>query len=146
MSQFIGTSMRRGFAGAITRGYYDFTTEVLKNDATTPVASFGVAVKLNATNDAVTPVTASADTVAGIAVREYGQVDASGAQVPGFVTVLKRGYIAVVLAAGEAVRDGQVYLAANGAFTAETSGTALTGAKFMGPADADGLVEIAFNI
>ena len=42
MSQFIGTSMPRGSAGDITRGMFDYTTEVKQNDTTTPVADDGV--------------------------------------------------------------------------------------------------------
>ena len=65
MSQFIGTKMARGFAGELTRGYFDNTTEIKANDATAPVVAFGVAVKLNATADGVTPVTAASDNVYG---------------------------------------------------------------------------------
>lgn len=147
MAQFIGTSMKRGFAGEITRGYYDFTTEIKANDATAPVASFGIPVKLNAAADGVTPVTAAADKVYGFSVRTYGQADCDGQQVSKMVTVLRRGYVAVAIASGTAALGGQVYLTAAGAISATaTSNTALDGAQFMGPADADGLVEIAFNI
>lgn len=154
MAQFIGTSMTRGFAGMLTRGYYDNTTEVLKNDATTPVSAYGVAVKLNTAKDGVTPTAATSDAVYGFAVREYGQAyrDSKGAIVEkqDIVTVLKRGYIAVVLASGTAARGGTVYLNATGGITAEAgsspANTAVPGAVFMGPADADGLVEIAYNI
>lgn len=56
MSQFIGTSMPRGSAGDITRGMFDYTTEVKQNDTTTPVADDGVLVSLTATGKA-TPAT-----------------------------------------------------------------------------------------
>lgn len=146
-AQFIGTSMTRGFAGELTRGYYDATTEVKANDATTPVVGFGVPVKLNTSADGVTPCAATADKVYGFAVREYGQVDCEGKQAQAMVTVMKRGYMAVKLASGTAKLGGKVYLNAIGGLTAETaSNTAIPNCVFMGAADADGLVEIAFNI
>ena len=152
MPQFIGTEMTRGFAGMLTRGYYDNTTEVLKNDTTAPVTAYGVAVKLNTKADSVTPTAATGDAVYGFSVREYGQAyrDETGKIVENknLVTVLKRGYIAVkVTGEGTAARGGKVYLDASGAITAsDSAATAVPGAIFMGPADADGLVEIAYNI
>lgn len=153
MSQFIGTSMPVGFAGSITRGFFDHTTEVIKNDATTPVVGFGVPVKLNSTNDAVAACSATSDSVVGFAVREYGQAEPDGeggwAQGQPFVTVLKRGYMVVKLASGTAAKGGTVYLNATGGITAEAgsspSNTAIPNCFFMGPASG-GLVEIAFNI
>lgn len=153
-AQFIGTSMTRGFAGELTRGYYDATTEVKANDATTPVVGFGVPVKLNTNADGVTPCSATADKVYGFAVREYGQavpkIRSSALvdeQDQALVTVMKRGYMAVKLASGTAKLGGKVYLNATGGLTAETaSNTAIPNCVFMGAADADGLVEIAFNI
>ena len=45
MSQFIGMEMMpRSYAGEITRGYFDYTTEVKANDGTAPVTAFGVPV------------------------------------------------------------------------------------------------------
>ena len=154
MAQFIGMSMPCGFAGTLTRGYFDYTTEILTNDGTTPVKAFGVAVKLNSTGDAVTPCAATADKVYGFAVREYGQahLDDDGASVQDMtiVTIMKRGYMAVKLASGTAARGGTVYLNATGGITAEAgsspANTAIPNCVFMGPADSDGLVEIAFNI
>ena len=147
MAQFIGTSMLRGFAGMLTRGAFDYTTEIKANDATAPVQGFGVAVKLNATADALTPVTGASDAVYGFAVREYGQANEAGVQAQKLVTVMRRGYMAVPVAAGTPVLGGAVYLNATGAITADsTDATAITGAQFMGSKDADGLAEIAFNI
>lgn len=147
MSQFIGTSMVRGYAGELTRGHFDNTTEIKANDATAPVDAFGIAVKLNATADAVTPVTDDADAVYGFAVRVYGQADCQGEQTQSLVTIMKRGYMAVAVASGTPALGGQVYLSATGAITADsTSATALEGAIFMGAIDANGLAEIAYNI
>ena len=147
MAQFIGTSMLRGFAGMLTRGAFDYTTEILPNDGTTPVAAFGVAVKLNATADAVTPCDDDADAVYGISVRQYGQADENGVQAMPIVTILKRGYIAVKPKAGTPARGGVVYIAPDGSITADSTGAGtLTGAYWMGAKDADGLAELAFNI
>ena len=95
MSQFIGTSMPRGSAGDITRGMFDYTTEVKQNDTTTPVADDGVLVSLTATGKA-TPAT-DASKVYGIAVRDYRQVGPDGKAWPkdAFVCILRRGYVAV---------------------------------------------------
>ena len=143
MSQFIGTSMSTSFAGALTRGFFDHTVEVHPNDGT--VAAVGVPVKLKADGN-LAALTANTDVVYGFVVREYGQVGADGSRKDGFLSVLRRGYIAVKSAGTPAI-GGVVYLAADGTLTAEKgSNTALTGAQFMGPADADGVVEIAFNI
>lgn len=156
-AQFIGTSMTRGFAGELTRGYYDHTTEAKANDATSPVIGFGVPVKLNTNADGVTPCTATSDTVYGFAVREYGQavpkIRSSALvdeQEQPIVTVMKRGYMAVKLASGTAKLGGTVYLNATGGLTADAgsapANTAIPNCVFMGAADSDGLVEIAFNI
>lgn len=152
MAQFIGTSMPAGFAGDITRGFFDNTVEVIKNDDTTPVAAFGVPVKLNSTADGVTGCTATSDVVFGFAVREYGQVvptsDGKWTQDMPFVSVMKRGYMAVK-AAGTPKKGATVYLDASGGLTAEAgtspANTAIPNCYFMGPANG-GLVEIAYNI
>ena len=109
MSQFIGTSMPRGSAGDITRGMFDYTTEVKQNDTTTPVADDGVLVSLTATGKA-TPAT-DASKVYGIAVRDYRQVGPDGKVWPkdAFVCILRRGYVAV-RAAGTPAPGGAVYL------------------------------------
>jgi len=145
MAQFIGSSMTSGFAGAITRGFFDTTIEQ-KQAAATGIG-FGLPVKLDSDGKAAA-VTAGTDAVYGFTLREYGQVDQDGRQDRAIVAVLRRGYIAVKCTAGTPAAGGAVYLeTATGAITAESSsGTALAGATFMGAADADGLVEIAFNI
>ena len=147
MSQFIGTSMARGFAGMLTRGSFDNTTEILPNDGTAPVTAFGVAVKLNTGKTGVTPCTDDADAVYGISVREYGQANDSGVQAMPMVTILKRGYIAVAPTAGTPARGGVVYIAPDGSITADSTGAGtLSGAYWMGAEDSDGLAELAFNI
>ena len=130
MSQFIGTSMPRGSAGDITRGMFDYTTEVKQNDTTTPVSD--------------------ASKVYGIAVRDYRQVGPDGKVWPkdAFVCILRRGYVAV-RAAGTPEPGGAVYLdAANKGVTATKAegATAIPNCVFMGAKDDAGLAEIAFNI
>ena len=143
--------MTRGFAGMLTRGFFDNTTEVKANDATAPVKAFGVPVKWNSTHTGVTPVTAAADAVIGFAIRAYGQAipeaDGGSYQQQNIVTILKRGYIAVANVAGTVTAGGQVYLTSAGGLSADAAtNTALTGAVVAGTADAEGLVEIAYNI
>ena len=144
MTQFI-TSISpaaSGYAGQVTRGFYDSTVETKEAAA---ALEFGVPVKLDATGKAAA-LTAGSDAVYGFTVREYGQADMSGKQTEAFVSVLRRGYLAVK-SAGTPAPGGQVYLTSVGALTAEkSSNTALSGASFCGKADADGLVEIAYNI
>jgi len=142
MSQFIGTSMPRGSAGDITRGMFDYTTEVKQNDTTTPVADDGVLVSLTTTGKA-TPAS-DASKVYGIAVRDYRKVWPKDA----FVCILRRGYVAV-RAAGTPAPGGAVYLdAANKGVTATKAegATAIPNCVFMGAKDDAGLAEIAFNI
>lgn len=144
MAQFIGTSMPSGFAGAITRGFYDNTVE--QKQAVSDTIGFGIPVKL--TGGKVAAVSAGTDAVYGFTVREYGQTDAVGAQSVPMATVLRRGYLAVKCTAGTPAAGGKVYLVtATGAITADSaSATVLAGATFMGAADAAGIVEISYNI
>lgn len=144
--QIIGASMPKGFAGDISRGEFDFTTEARVNNATTPVAAFGVPVKLDTTDGSVKPITAGTDAVYGFSVRVFGQATPAGAQNPfQMVTVLRRGYF-LAESAGTPAIGGQVYLTSAGAITASSSSTtALTGATFVSAA-VDGVVEIAYNI
>jgi hypothetical protein len=147
MAQFIGTSMTRGFEGMLTRGFFDATTEIKANDGTAPVQGFGLAVKINAGATGVTPCNDDADAVYGISVRVYGQADNAGIQEQTFVTVLRRGYIAVKPAAGTPALGGAVYLNASGKISADsTGGVQIPNAHWMGSVDADGLAELAFNI
>lgn len=147
MSSFIGTSMPRGFAGDITRGLFDYTTEVKENDATTPVSAPGLAVSLTAAGKAA-PATDAAK-VYGFAVRDYRQVGPKGDPWPAdnFVLILRRGYMAVE-AEGTPAIGGAVYLAKGGKVTATkgSDAVAIPNCTFMGAKDAEGVAEIAFNI
>lgn len=142
MSQFISTSMPRGFAGQLTRGFFDNTVETKEAAAT---LAFGIPVKLASGKAAA--CSAASDAVYGFSVREYGQAGADGSQETPLVAVLRRGYIAVSLSAGTASAGAQAYLTSAGKISATASGnTAITGCKFCGAADSDGIVEIEFNI
>lgn len=142
MSQFIGFSMKRGFAGEITRGAFDYTTEIKPNDSAAPVAAFGVPVQFNTAKDAVI-LGVTAASIIGFAVRDYTQGNAPGLMV----TVLKRGYFAAAITGGTPAPGGQVYVTSAGALTAASSGgSAVTGAIFTGEIDGEGVAEIAYNI
>lgn len=146
-SSFIGTSMSRGFAGEITRGTFDYTTEVKENDSTTPVGAPGLLVSLTSAGKAT--VATDATKVYGFSVRDYRQVGPDGKVWPAdrFVLILRRGYIAV-LADGTPAVGGEVYIGTNGKVTAtkDAGAVAIPNCQFMGAKDADGIVEIAFNI
>jgi len=88
----------------------------------------------------------------GNANNDVGPVSAPAGSVQ---SVLRSGYMTVKLAAGTAAKGGQVYLRttvgegrAVGDIEA-ASGTglvAVASCTFMGPADSEGIVEIAYNI
>jgi hypothetical protein len=142
-AQFIGTSMPAAFAGSITRGAFDCTVESKFNDGS--ITAYGGAVKLNS-DGTVAACTATTDTVYGFVVREFSQLDTDGNPSMNLVGVLVRGYIAVK-SAGTPAAGGQVYLAADGSITADsTSTTAIPNATFTGAADAEGIAEVRYNI
>lgn len=145
MSQFIGISMKRGHAGELTRGYFDHTVESRFNDGT--VKDFGVPVVVKGDKVGATTATSEATVVYGFAVRQYGQANLDGTQDQPGVAVMRRGYMAVPVTGGTPAFGAQVYLDASGKVTATSdSNTAIPGCLFMGAADAEGLVEISFNI
>lgn len=140
------------------------TIEPNEIDPTTPPTVFGAAVKL--VSGRIQPL-ASGDAgtlMYGISVRDFpgmASQDPLGTSTPptrGSISVLKRGYINVLLGgATAATKGGAVYVrvaaaAAGkpiGGFEAAADSTntyALPGAYFMGPADAYGNTEIAYNI
>ena len=146
MSQFIGFNMRRGFAGEITRGAFDYTTEIKPNDGSTPVVAFGVPVMYNGDKSGVVLGT-TYNAIIGFAVREYGQANTSGEYPGNMVTIMKRGYMAVAIDGGTPAPGGTVYVKSSGAISAaSTSANAISGAYFTGEIDGDGLAEIAYNI
>lgn len=150
-----------GFAGTVSRSD-SLTVEQQIIDSGTPPTAYGRFVKIVAGK--VQPIASgdAATVVYGLAVRPYpaqSTTNALGASTPptsGIMNVLKRGYMSVPLDNGTAAKNGTVYvrvtvnggLAVGNIETAADSGkcVAVTGAYFTGPADSNGIVEVAFNI
>lgn len=163
--------MGAGFPGDVNRTH-PATIEPVLIDASAPPTAYGQPVLVDPTTQGVRPYTAG-DTATlpyGVTVRPYPIQQASasnygaaslGAATPptsGAMDVLRAGYIMGQVPAGQIpVKDGTVYIwtaASSGAhvqggFEAtnpSANGIALAGVTFNGGADANGVVEIAFNI
>jgi hypothetical protein len=164
------TRMPAGIPGEPNRGF----TNVIKPEALTPLGTtghptaYGIPVVIDQTAGNVGRIRqmAVADAVAavyGILVRPFpgnSSTDALGVSTPpneGSCDVMRFGYVEVLLSGNTpAVKGGQVYVwnvAATGthivggfeATDPTTSGFALPGARFQGPADASGNTEISVN-
>lgn len=144
--------MPAGFAGAVTR------LEVAKiepniMDPDTPVTVYGVPVIK--TSGKICPF-AGSGTIYGFLVRPYPTQSETNTQVIGSATpsenqtcdILRSGYMTVKNTLGTAAIDGAVYVNDTTGLVQASAvgGTAVTGAAFMGAADADGNVEIVYNI
>jgi hypothetical protein len=162
--------MPAGIPGTVNRIGANATIETMNVTpfgTTGAPTAYGVPLVIDATTGNVgnARILTSGDTaVYGILAREFptqSSQDGLGTSTPplsGLISVLKRGYMMVLLSGTTAaVKGGQVYVwtaAASGShivggFEAASpggSGFALTGCYFMGPADANGNTEIAFNI
>ena len=155
------TRMPAGVAGAVTRSD-SLTIEPQRNDTSNPVTAFGTFVK---TVSGLIQAIASGDAasvITGVAIRPYPAQSATNGFGPaapaagGIIDRMRRGYFAAVLAAGTAAKDGAVFVrvtagsgrAVGAIETAADSGNCVqvVGAFFTGPADANGIVEIAFRI
>jgi hypothetical protein len=164
--------MGAGFAGTVNR-LHPATIEPALNDPDAPVLGYGLAVMVDGTNNSVrqmAPGDDGATAVYGISCRPYpfqqstgGAAAAFGAATPPEdqpVDVLRAGYI-LMPTVGAPVKGGQVYIwvaadsgdhVQGGAEVADDGANtiALTGAgsvaKFNGPADANGVAEVMFNI
>lgn len=164
MSNAYLTRMPCGVAGDISRKELS-KVEPRFMDSATPVLVYGVPVKL--VTGKVYPFTTGDDAVVpyGFAVRPYpfqaATSEALAAGTPNPVQpldVLRSGYMTVKNNAGTPAIGGAVYvrvvdsgLAAQplGGIEAAADGSdcvAIAGAIFMGSADADGNVEISYNI
>jgi hypothetical protein len=156
--------MPGGIPGDVTRREHaTIVPEIM--DANHPVLKFGLPVKIvsgkirpMAANDSGQPY--------GFLVRPYpSQMATSEALAEAtpdptkICDVLKRGYMTVVVLEGTPAKDGQVYYRSQAGSPAEnvggletdssgspTTNIAITGCKFVGTADADKNVEIAYNI
>lgn len=127
-------------------------------------AAFGLGIKIDATTHQVRTVTTGDTVCDGFLVRAYpfnstqNGLGTSTPQLSGPCEIMKRGYMTVKLGGSTAaVKQGVVYLwisASSGAHVQgqveaanpSSDGFVIPGAYFTGPADADGNVEIAFNI
>ena len=164
--------MGAGFPGDVNRTHpVDILAELI--DAASPPTLYGQAVLLGAANAGVRPFVTgdTAQAAYGVTVRPYPSQQANsvpqngaigfGSGTPpttGVMDVLRRGYIMVLLpAGGTPVKGDGVYVrvAASatthvmGAFEAGADGgnnVLLSNAIFNGSPDANGNVEIAFNI
>ena len=156
--------MPAGIPGDVTRREHA-KIEAQQFDADYPCLRFGEPVKM--TSGKIRPMVAG-DTSQpyGFLVRPYpSQMSASEAigtstpDVTKIADVLVSGYMTVKVAEGTPAKDGQVYYrsqagspAANvGRLEVDSSGSpttniAITGCVFMGTGDADGNVEIKFNV
>lgn len=157
--------MPAGIPGALTR-LENQSTEAALLDTTNFPTAYGVPVAIDATSKGARKIMAgdTAASVYGFYVRPYvtqNVNDPLGTSTPpssGIGNVLKRGYMTVKLnGATAAVKNGTVYIR-----TAAGTGTIIGGVEaaadgtntfaiasntyFTGPADANGNVEIAFNI
>lgn len=160
-------AMPAGIPGTVNRtAEATVVAEILS--PTSPPTQYGTAVVLDATTSLVrAPATADLSAVVyGLYVRPYptqsGQ-DPLGTSTPptsGSANVLKRGYMSVLLRGATAVTQkgtpanvwtgapagGQIPGGITAVAPAAGSCVALPGAYFMGPADAGGFTEIAFNL
>ena len=155
--------MAVGIAGNVNR-VEQATIESQQYDTDYPCLKFGILTKL--VSGKIRPI-ANADVIAnvlfGFLVRPYPiqttQNDALGAAVPDttrHADILRRGYMTVYLKVGTGSKGGQLYCykTTGGSGTVGDFGDgadsanaeAVTGAYFVGPADANGMVEIAFNL
>lgn len=158
------TRMPSGIPGDVTRPASVHIEPAVLNSAL-PFAAYGVFGKI--ASGRFVPVTTgdAASAVYGLLVRPFpitgaNASDPLGTAVPpttGMADVLRRGYASVLLRAGTAAQNGQVHVrvaAASagrpiGGIEAAADGSntiAVAGCTFMGPADASGNVEIAYNI
>lgn len=164
--------MGAGFPGDVNRTHPVSIEPALPN-ASTPPTLYGEAVLVDTATNSVRPFAAGDTGVTaayGITVRpypfqqssasNYGAAALGSAAPPttGAIDIMRSGYMTVQIPAGVAVtKGGAVYVwcaASSGAhvqggFEGAASGgntAALAGCTFNGPADASGVVEIAFNI
>lgn len=169
-----GYRMGAGSPGTVNRTH-PASVEPALNDPTNPSAFFGQGLLASAAGNSVRAVltsdTTTPATLYGVSVRPfpfqqqtataYGQTGFGGeAPATGVIDVLRSGYILVTLgnfAAQNVVKGGQAYIwfaASTGNHVqgtwegAATGGSTalINGATFNGPCDANGVVELCFNI
>jgi len=168
MSNAILYRMAAGFPGAISRQAANSTVEPVQLSSSAPFSAYGLPGTIDSSSQLFRPIASGDTAVFGFIVRPFpssnqSTSDGIGTATPpqngGMGDCLRRGYISVKLAGGTAAKDGTVYVRtavgssgkAIGDVEAGVSDTsnciALSGnTYFTGPADANGYVEVAFNI
>lgn len=159
------TRMPAGIPGDVNRAEHAVVEPqvITPSTGTNPPTFLGQAVMIDATSGQVRAPNSGDTGVYGFLVRAYPvqentQTPALGSAAPptsGACSVLKKGYMSVTLQSGTAVKDGKVYVsvagsggdALGGVYVATGAGrVALLNAYFTGPADANGITEIAVGI
>lgn len=144
--------MPSGIAGDVTR-HEVAKIEAQVLDSTTPPTVFGVPVKM--VSGKIKPLASAQDVIYGWLVRPYPTGAATsealdaGTPVAGNpCDILRSGYMTVKVTAGVAAKNVVVlFNATTGKVEAGASGgTSTVNAFFMGEADANGNVEIVYNI
>lgn len=157
--------MPAGIAGAISRGAGQATVEPQVADPAKPFLRYGIFGKTVAEKFVPLEAGDAAGVITGMLVRPFpttSSQDGLGTSTPpttGLLDRLKRGYMTVALKLGTAAKDAQVYVVTTAGGTVALNdivpaaspaggGTAVAaaGCFFTGPADANGIVEVAFNI
>jgi|GEM_PF-1521067 hypothetical protein len=141
--------MGAGYAGAISR-IEALVAEPNQLDRTTPPGVFGVPVKLVAGK---IQICKSSDVPYGFLIRPYPTQanvnEALNAGTPDpnqLCDVMRSGYMQVKCTAGTPAKNADVYFNSSTGLVQAESGTKIDNCKFMGTADSNGLVEIAYNI
>ncbi|MDJ8454351.1 hypothetical protein LEF52_22255 [Salmonella enterica] len=164
MANTILFRMPSGIAGAISRPQ-NLTVEPHVLDSTKPFAAYGLGGKISGGKFVPVEAGDTADVIAGIFVRPYptaSQPDKIRQISSGFNFTgdnLKRGHVTVNIGgnASAVALNAPVYMRVDnptdssplGAFLAAADGdntVQITNAYFNGPGDADGNIELAYNI
>jgi len=145
--------MPAGIAGDVTRKEVaKIEAEIIDANTLTPTV-FGIPVKM--VSGKIERLNGGGDTIYGFLVRPYptsaATSEALAVGTPSLVNaanILRSGYMTVKVTAGVAVKNANVlFNATTGLVEAGASGgTSISNAFFMGAADADGNVEIVYNI
>lgn len=151
--------MPSGIPGDVSRKSH---STIESHHMQTPVTAFGLFVKMDTSGNLAALVSAdTAASVYGLLVRSYPTTSATNelgaaAPVKGINDVMVRGYMTVKCNAGTAKKGGVVHVRVGAATTAKPLGgieavadganTIAVNARFMHEADAQGNVEIAYNI
>lgn len=157
-------AMPAGIAGTVNRAH-DATVVAEIIDAAAPPTQYGTAVVMDAATGTVRAPTATdlGPAMYGLYVRPYptqSSQDPLGTSTPpptGKANVLKRGFMSVLLRGATAAAKGapvEVWIGAAGGGQIPGGITAVSGANsvalpnayFMGPADAGGFTEVAYNL